>query len=87
MTLQTERLLRSDIGDAEQLLADAQHRVSAYPELDDLQEIMVRVSAQVHGRRVEHDLVCEELEFAERFDQPGSRAGGAWTLSGSGRCR
>jgi hypothetical protein len=46
---------------AEQLLADAQQRASAYPELDDLQETIVRVSAQVHGRRVEHDLVCEEL--------------------------
>ena len=46
---------------AEQLLADAQQRVSAHPELDDLQEAIGRVSAQVHGRRVEHDLVCEEL--------------------------
>jgi hypothetical protein len=46
---------------AEQLLAEAQRRASAHPELDDLQETIVRVSAQVHGRRVEHDLVCEEL--------------------------
>ena len=46
---------------AEQLLAEAQQRASAHPELDDLQEAIVRVSAQVHGRRVEHDLVCEEL--------------------------
>jgi serine/threonine-protein kinase len=46
---------------AEQLLAEAQQRASAHPELDDLQETIVRVSAQVHGRRVEHDLVCEEL--------------------------
>ena len=46
---------------AEQLLADAQQRASAHPELDDLQETIGRVSAQVHGRRIEHDLVCEEL--------------------------
>src|SRR5262249_3967644 len=32
-----------------------------HPELDDLQETIGRVSAQVHGRRIEHDLVCEEL--------------------------
>ena len=49
------------IENAEQLLAEAQRRASAYPELDDLQEIVVRVSAQVHGRRIEHDLVCQEL--------------------------
>jgi hypothetical protein len=46
---------------AEQLLAEAQQRASAHPELDDLQEAIGRVSAQVHGRRIEHDLVCEEL--------------------------
>jgi hypothetical protein len=54
-------LIALSVGDAEQLLADAQGHASAHPELDDLQEIIVRVSAQVHGRRVEHDLVCEEL--------------------------
>ena len=41
--------------------AEAQQRASAHPELDDLQETIGRVSAQVHGRRIEHDLVCEEL--------------------------
>jgi hypothetical protein len=46
---------------AEHLLAEAQQRASAHPELDDLQEAIGRVSAQVHGRRIEHDLVCEEL--------------------------
>ncbi len=54
-------LMAQSIGQAEQLLADAQHSASAYPELDDLQEIIVRASAQVRGRRVEHDLVCQEL--------------------------
>ena len=49
------------IENAEQLLAEAQRRASAHPELDDLQEAIVRVSAQVHGRRIEHDLVCQEL--------------------------
>ena len=46
---------------AEQLLAEAQQRASAHPELDDLQETIARVSAQIHGRRLEHDLVCEEV--------------------------
>ena len=46
---------------AEHLLAEAQQSASAHPELDDLQETVGRVSAQVHGRRIEHDLVCEEL--------------------------
>ena len=54
-------LVAKSIGEAEQLLADAQRRASAYPELDDLQEIIGRVSAQVRGRRVEHGLICEEL--------------------------
>ncbi len=49
------------IGDAEQHLAEARRRASAYPELDDLQEIIGRLSAQIHGRRIEHDLVCQEM--------------------------
>jgi serine/threonine protein kinase len=49
------------IENAEQQLAEAQRRASAFPELDDLQEIIGRLSAQVHGRRIEHDLICEEL--------------------------
>jgi serine/threonine protein kinase len=56
-----QALVAKSLGEAEQLLADAQRRASAHPELDDLQEILVRVSAQVRGRRVEHDLICEEL--------------------------
>jgi hypothetical protein len=54
-------LMALGVEQAEQLLADAQQRASAHPELDDLQETIGRVSAQVHGRRIEHDLVCEEL--------------------------
>jgi hypothetical protein len=54
-------LMALSVEDAEQLLAPAQGRAAAHPELDDLQEIIVRVTAQVHGRRVEHDLICEEL--------------------------
>jgi serine/threonine protein kinase len=50
-----------NIKEAEQHLAEAQRRASAFPELDDLQEIVGRLSAQIHGRRVEHDLVCQEL--------------------------
>ena len=54
-------LLAQSVEQAEQLFAEAQQRASAHPELDDLQETLGRVSAQVHGRRIEHDLVCEEL--------------------------
>jgi len=35
------------VEDAEQLLAAAQGRAAAHPELDDLQEIIIRVAAQV----------------------------------------
>ena len=68
-------LMARDIREAEQLLLDAQQRASAYPDLDDFQEIIVRASAQVHGRRVEHDLVCQELSSLKRTNQPGSSAG------------
>ena len=54
-------LVALGVEQAEQLFAEAQQRASAHPELDDLQETIGRVSAQVHGRRIEHDLVCEEL--------------------------
>ena len=54
-------LMAQGVEQAEQLLAEAQQLASAHPELDDLQETIGRVSAQVHGRRIEHDLVCEEL--------------------------
>jgi Protein kinase domain len=54
-------LMALGVEQAEQLFVEAQQRASAHPELDDLQETIGRVSAQVHGRRIEHDLVCEEL--------------------------
>jgi eukaryotic-like serine/threonine-protein kinase len=54
-------LMATGVEQAEQLFAAAHQRASAHPELDDLQEIIGRVSAQVHGRRIEHDLVCEEV--------------------------
>src|SRR5580698_908430 len=54
-------LMALGVEQAELLFAEAQQRASAHPELDDLQETIGRVSAQVHGRRIEHDLVCEEL--------------------------
>jgi serine/threonine protein kinase len=54
-------LMAIGVEQAEQLFAEAQQRASGHPELDDLQETIGRVSAQVHGRRIEHDLVCEEL--------------------------
>jgi hypothetical protein len=54
-------LMAPGVEQAEQLFAEAQQRASAHPELDDLHETIGRVSAQIHGRRIEHDLVCEEL--------------------------
>ncbi len=54
-------LMAQGVEQAEQLFAEAQQRASAHPDLDDLQETIGRVSAQVHGRRIEHDLICEEL--------------------------
>ena len=54
-------LAAPDIAAAERLLEEAQQRASTHPELEDLQEIMVRLSAQVHGRRVEHELIRQEL--------------------------
>jgi eukaryotic-like serine/threonine-protein kinase len=54
-------LVAQGVEQAEQLFAEAQQRASAHPELDDLQETIGRASVQVHGRRIEHDLVCEEL--------------------------
>jgi hypothetical protein len=54
-------LMAPGVEQAELLLAEAQKRAFAHPELEDLQETIGRVSAQVHGRRIEHDLVCEEL--------------------------
>jgi Protein kinase domain len=54
-------LMALGVEQAEQLFAEAQQRASAHPELDDLQDTIGRVSAQIHGRRIEHDLVCEEL--------------------------
>jgi hypothetical protein len=54
-------LMAPGVEQAEQLFAEAQQRASAHPDLDDLQETIGRVSAQIHGRRIEHDLVCEEL--------------------------
>jgi serine/threonine protein kinase len=56
------RALRAmNIGEAEQHLGEAQRRAAASPDLDDVQEIVGRLSVQVHGRRIEHDLVCQEL--------------------------
>jgi eukaryotic-like serine/threonine-protein kinase len=54
-------LMALGVEQAEQLFAEAQQRASAHPELDDLQETIGRISAQVHGRRIEYDLACEEL--------------------------
>jgi hypothetical protein len=54
-------LMALGVEQAEQSFAEAQQRAAAHPELDDLQETIGRVSAQVHGRRIEHNLVCEEL--------------------------
>ena len=70
-------LMAMSVEEAEQLLSAAQGRAAAHPELDDLQEIIVRVTAQVHGRRIEHDLVCEELTSLSVSARSGSWAAGS----------
>ncbi len=54
-------LSASNIAQAEKLLSEAQQRAAEYPDIDEIQRNIIRVSAQVRGRRVEHDLVCKEL--------------------------
>ena len=71
---------------AEQLLEEAKSKAAAHPNIDEIQRAIVRVTAQVRGRRVEHDLVANELQSLTRsvgdenastveLDSIGRRAG------------
>ncbi len=50
------------VADAEQFAAQAAALGAAHPDFQDLQEAVTRVSAQVQGRRMEHDLIVQELQ-------------------------
>jgi len=59
----TNRALAArSVEDAEKLLSEARNQASKYPNIDEIQRNIVRVAAQIRGRRVEHDLVRGELE-------------------------
>jgi hypothetical protein len=59
----TNRALAArSVEDAERFLAEAKAQAAKYPNIDEIQRSIVRVAAQIRGRRVEHDLVRGELE-------------------------
>ena len=51
-----------NVEQAEHLLEEAKARAAAHPDIDEIQRTIVRVTAQIRGRRVEHDLVANELQ-------------------------
>jgi hypothetical protein len=59
----TNRALAArSVDDAERLMEEAKSKALAFPNIDEIQRNLVRVAAQIRGRRVEHDLVQGELE-------------------------
>jgi len=50
------------IHDAEAILPSIRSLAEDQPHFQDLQEAATRLLAQVHGRRIEHDLIVQELE-------------------------
>ena len=59
----TNRALSArNVHSAEQLLEEAKAKAQVYSNIDEIQRILVRIGAQIRGRRVEHDLVRSELE-------------------------
>jgi hypothetical protein len=59
----TNRALAAlSVEDAERLLEDAKNKARSYSNIEEIQRNLVRVSAQIRGRRVEHDLVQGELQ-------------------------
>ncbi len=63
----TNRALAArSVDDAERLMEEARSKALAFPNIDEIQRNLVRVSAQIRGRRVEHDLVQGELEALAR---------------------
>ncbi len=63
----TNRALTArSVDDAERLMEEARSKALAFPNIDEIQRNLVRVAAQIRGRRVEHDLVQGELETLAR---------------------
>jgi hypothetical protein len=63
----TNRALAArSVNDAERLLEEARSKALTFPNIDEIQRNLIRVSAQIRGRRVEHDLVQGELETLAR---------------------
>lgn len=59
----TNRALAAlSVEDAERLLEEARDKARSYSNIEEIQRNLVRVSAQIRGRRVEHDLVQGELQ-------------------------
>jgi tetratricopeptide (TPR) repeat protein len=50
------------IDDAEAIVPKIRFLADRQPDFQDLQEAATRVLAQIHGRRIEHDLIVQELE-------------------------
>jgi hypothetical protein len=66
----TNRALAArSVDDAEKLMEEAKSKALAFPNIDEIQRNLVRVSAQIRGRRVEHDLVQGELETLAKSTQ------------------
>ena len=52
------------IDDAEAVVPTIRAFAARQPDFQDLQEAATRLLAQIHGRRIEHDLIVQELESA-----------------------
>jgi len=50
------------IEDAERIVPKIRSLAERQPDFQDLQEAATRLLAEIHGRRVEHDLIVQELE-------------------------
>ena len=50
------------IDDAEAMVPQIRSLAERQPDFQDLQEAATRLLAQIHGRRIEHDLIVQELE-------------------------
>jgi len=50
------------IHDAEAIVPKIRSLAERQPDFQDLQEAATRLLAQIHGRRIEHDLIVQELE-------------------------
>ena len=50
------------IDDAEAIIPKVRSLAERHPDFQELQEAATRLLAQIHGRRIEHDLIVQELE-------------------------